>query len=297
MSDDAFNLEGRTVSAARKALHKVLADAQVNDASREARLLIELATGHTSERLLLDPARVLSETEARSISGALTRRLAHEPLSRIAGRRAFYGRDFTVTPAVLDPRPETETLIDVVLQWADETGGRSRPLRVLDVGTGSGCILVTLLAELPAARGVGTDVSPEALDVALLNAKSAGVADRARFELARSLAGIDEAFDILVSNPPYIPTSEIAALAPEVRDFDPPSALDGGADGLAVYREIAGRAGAVVPAGLVAVEVGAGQAADVARIFQICVKNSRGQPWTRSDLGGHARTVALLTHC
>jgi release factor glutamine methyltransferase len=296
MSDDAFNLEGQTLSAARQALHKVLAEAQVNDASREARLLIELATGLTSERLLLDTARVLSGTEARRISDALTRRLAHEPLSRIAGRRAFYGRDFTVNPAVLDPRPETETLIDAVLQWADETGGRNRPLRVLDVGTGSGCILVTLLAELPEASGVGTDISPEALDVARMNARSTGVAGRARFEIARSLAGIDEAFDVLVSNPPYIPTSEISALAPEVRDFDPPSALDGGADGLAVYREIAGRAGTVVPAGLIAVEVGAGQATDVARIFQICVKNVCGQPWTRSDLGGHVRTVALLTH-
>jgi release factor glutamine methyltransferase len=259
--------------------------------------LIELATGLTSEQLLLDGARVLSGTEARRLSDALTRRLAHEPLSRIDGRRAFYGRDLIVTPAVLDPRPETETLIDVVLQWADETGGRNRPLRVLDVGTGSGCILVTLLAELPAATGVGTDISPEALDVARLNAKSAGVSGRARFQVARSLAGIDEPFDVLVSNPPYIPTSEIAALAPEVRDFDPLAALDGGADGLAVYREIAARAGDVVPAGLIAVEVGAGQAADVARIFQIHVSNICGQPWTRPDLGGHGRTVALLTHC
>ena len=296
MSDEALSLEGRTVAAARLALHQALSGARLGDTRREARLLIEFATGLTPEQLLIDDARVISATEARRLSQALKRRLANEPLSRIRGERAFYGRTFAVTPAVLDPRPETELLIEQVLEWADQTGGRDRSLRILDVGTGSGCILVTLLAELPAARGVGTDVSAEAVEVARSNARLNGVSARARFECARSLQSIAETFDVLVSNPPYIPTSDVARLAPEVRDYDPLAALDGGPDGLDVYREIAARAGTVVPAGLIAVEVGAGQASDVARILAVSVENRAGPPWTRTDLGGHDRTVALLTH-
>jgi release factor glutamine methyltransferase len=296
MSDAAFSLEGRTVAAARRALHEALSSARLDDTNREARLLLELATGLTPEQLLLDDARIISASEARRLCEALKRRLAHEPLSRIRGERAFYGRTFEVTPAVLDPRPETELLVEQVLDWVEETGGRDRPLHILDVGTGSGCILVTLLAELPAARGVGTDVSEKALDVARSNARRNGVCARARFEIARSLQSIEETFDVLASNPPYIPTADIDLLAPEVRQYDPVTALDGGPDGLAIYREIAARAGIVVPAGLIALEVGARQAADVARIFALSVENRAGPPWTRSDLGGHDRTVALLTH-
>jgi release factor glutamine methyltransferase len=155
---------------------------------------------------------------------------------------------------------------------------------------------VTLLAELPAARGVGTDVSEAALEVARANAGRNGVSARARFEIARSLQSFAETFDVLVSNPPYIPTAEVPLLAPEVRDYDPLAALDGGPDGLAIYREIAARAGTVVPAGLIAVEVGARQSSEVARIFAVSVENRAGPPWTRTDLGGHERTVALLTH-
>jgi release factor glutamine methyltransferase len=296
MSDGAFNLEGRTVAAARATLGEALSAAGLEDARREARLLLELATGLTPGQLLLDDARLISASQAQRLSDALSRRLSHEPLSRIRGERAFYGRTFEVTPAVLDPRPETETLIEQVLEWVDESGGRERVFDILDVGTGSGCILVTLLAELPAARGTGTDISEDALQVAQANAGRHGVAARARFVCGRSLEGIEETFGILVSNPPYIPTAGIGALSPEVRNFDPLAALDGGPDGLAIYREIAARAGTVVPAGLIAVEVGAGQAADVAEIFAVSVENRSGPPWTRADLGGHDRTVALLTH-
>ena len=210
------------------------------------------------EQLLLGDARLLTAGEAKSLAEALTRRLAHEPLSRIRGERDFYGRAFAITPAVLDPRPETETLIDLVLQWADETGGRDRPLDIIDIGTGSGAILITLLAELPRATGLGTDVSPDALQVASSNAVRNAVAGRARFELAHALDGIDGPFDILVSNPPYIPSADVLTLEAAVRDYDPALALDGGPDGLRIYRQIAARAGAVVPSGLIALEVGAG---------------------------------------
>ncbi len=285
-----------TLGEARRAVAPLLKAAGIAEAEREARLFVQLATGLTPERLLMEEARELTAQEGRVLDEALKRRLSHEPLSRIQGERAFYGRIFKVTPAVLDPRPETETLVELVLEWADTTGGRQRPLSLIDVGTGSGCILITLLAEMPRAQGLGTDVSREALDVARANAVLNGVADRARFMEARSLAGVTGTFDVLVSNPPYIPSGEIAGLDPGVRDFDPRLALDGGADGLAVYRDIASGAGTLVPAGLMAVEVGAGQAVDVAAIFTKAVENRAGQPAMRRDLGGHARCVALLTH-
>jgi release factor glutamine methyltransferase len=287
--------EGQSLAVVRRTLQAHLTGAGFSDAQREARLLLQHATALTPEQLLLNDMHRLTGEQALALADALTRRLAHEPISRIRGERAFYGRTFEVTRAVLDPRPETETLIDVVLQWADETGGRDRPLDIIDIGTGSGAILITLLAELPLARGLGTDVSPEALAVAHANARRNGVNGRIRFETARSLDGIDGLFDVLVSNPPYIPSGEIAGLDPEVRDFDPRGALDGGPDGLAIYREIAARAGKVVPAGLIAFEVGMRQAADVRRILSGSVENRAGEPWTLSDLGGHERTVALLT--
>lgn len=295
MPDAAPDFIGHPLSAVRRTLQTLLNAARIDDPPREARLLLEVATGLTAELLVRDAARLLKDDEAKRLSEALRRRLAHEPLSRIKGERGFYGRTFAVSPAVLDPRPETETLIDLVLQWVDETGGRQRPLSIIDVGTGSGCILITLLAELPNATGLATDLSPDAIAIARANAARHGVAERIAFTQARSLEGVDGLADILVSNPPYIPSADIAALDPGVRDYDPLLALDGGPDGLTVYRDIAARAGAVVPSGLIAVEVGAGQAADVAQILTNSVENRAGLPWTRKDLGGHVRTVAVLT--
>ncbi len=295
MPDEAHSFAGEQVSAARRLLQARLAAPHIDDPAREARLLLEIATGLTSEQVLRDGARPLTALEAQRLTDAVRRRLAQEPLSRIKGERGFYGRTFTVSPAVLDPRPDTETLIDLVLHWVDETGGRQRPLSIIDVGTGSGCILVTLLAELPNATGLATDASPGALYIARANAARNGVEARSRFAEARSLDGIDGPFDILVSNPPYSPSAEIAALDPGVRDHDPRLALDGGADGLEIYRQIAARAGSVVPSGLIALEVGAGQAPGVLQILTKSVENRAGLPWTRTDLGGHTRTVAMLT--
>ena len=295
MPEAISGFEGKPLSVVRRTVRTMLSEAGFSEAEREARLLVQHATALMPEQLLLSDARLLTAGEAKSLAEALTRRLAHEPLSRIRGERDFYGRTFAITQAVLDPRPETETLIDLVLQWADETGGRDRPLDIIDIGTGSGAILITLLAELPRAAGLGTDVSPDALLVARSNAVRNAVAGRARFELAHALDGIDGPFDILVSNPPYIPSADVLTLEAAVRDYDPALALDGGPDGLRIYRQIAARAGAVVPSGLIALEVGAGQAADVSRILTENVENRRGTPWTRADLGGHDRTVALLT--
>lgn len=287
----------RSVAEIRRDLVLVLAAAGFQDAQREARRLVEAVTGLSPEQLLRDADDLVTADEQRHLANALSRRLKHEPLSRIAGEREFFGRSFRITPAVLDPRPETETLIEVVLAWVDRTGGRERPLRILDVGTGSGAILITLLAELPRASGIGTDIMRNALDVASENARTLSVADRAHFEQARSLSGIDGVFDVLVSNPPYISSEDIAHLEPAVRDFDPLAALDGGPDGLTVYRDIVARAGELVPNGLIAFEVGEGQAEAVSQLLEKSVKNGCGKPWVQADLGGHERTVALLTHC
>ena len=292
---DGAGFAGRPLSEVRRGLQPILSASGIAGAEREARLLLMMATALTPERLLLNDARALSSAEARALSQALVRRLAHEPLSRIAGERAFYGRVFNVSPAVLDPRPETELLIDVVLSWADATGGRQRPLSILDVGTGSGCILLTLLAELPLAQGLATDISPDALVLARDNAVRLGVSERARFAHVRSLEGLTGPFSVLVSNPPYIPSAEIDRLDPSVRNYDPLTALDGGVDGLSVYRDIAMRAGRIVPSGLIALEVGAGQAERVSSLLNRNVENRSGTPWTRIDLGGHERTVAVLT--
>ena len=291
----ATELRGLPLAAARRMIAPLLAARGIDEPEREARILIEIAAGLTPERVLLEEARALTTAEAEALHSAVTRRLADEPLSRIRGSRAFYGRDFQVTPAVLDPRPDTETIVEQVLDWASETGGRQRPLRLLDVGTGSGCLLVTLLAELPAATGLGTDVSPEALAVAEANAARHAVLGRARFARHRSLDGIAGPFDVLVSNPPYIPSGDIEYLEPGVKKYDPTGALDGGPDGLAVYRELARDAAIVIPAGLIALEVGAGQAEKVARLFQEALAGRVARLTVTADLGGHRRCVALLT--
>jgi release factor glutamine methyltransferase len=223
--------------------------------------------------------------------------MGHEPVSRILGVRGFYGRTFRISPATLDPRPCTETVIEAALEIADREGWRERPIRILDVGTGSGALLVTLLAELPSATGIGTDISDGALAAARENARGLGVASRAAFLNRSILEGVDGTFDLLVSNPPYIPTGDIAALEPEVRDFDPAGALDGGVDGLDFYRALAAGLAGRVPAGWALVEVGAGQAAAVESIFRGAADGDAAAPEIRlwKDLGQHTRCVAVRT--
>lgn len=282
----------RTLAEILREAARRLREAGVDTPQRDARILVAAALGLDAADIIANPSIIPAERVVARAALLVERRVQREPVSRILGRRAFYGRDFTVTPATLDPRPDTETLVDLVLDLADEEGWRNRPVRIIDVGTGTGCILLTLLAELPLARGLGTDVSIDALRTAEANADALGVADRLELRQARSLEGIEGSFDLLVSNPPYIPANVIPTLDPEVRLFDPLAALDGGPDGLAVLREIAAGLARVVPAGWAAFEVGAGQAdaaidvlgADPARIR------------TRRDLGGQLRVVATQTH-
>lgn len=265
--------------------------------STDARLIVEAVTGSARWADIREPGLMLTAAQAAAIEAALARRLAREPVSRILARRGFYGRDFAITPATLDPRPETETLVGAALELAAERGWQERAIRILDIGTGSGAILVTLLAELPRASGLGTDISEPALAVAAENAVRHGVAERAEWRMCRGLEDVSGRFDLIVSNPPYIASAEIAGLEPEVRAFDPPAALDGGRDGLDVYRDIAAGLGRVMPDGWVVVEVGAGQAGAVgALLTRAAGARAAGLPRTWRDLAGHERCVALETH-
>lgn len=286
---------GLAVREAQAAVGQFLASAGLEDAGRDARLLVEAALGVTALDLLRDPARRLTADDARRLSAFARRRAAHEPVSRILGSRGFYGRDFRVTPAVLDPRPCTETVVDAALEVVTEEGWLDRPIRVLDIGTGSGALLVTLLAELPEASGVGTDVSDAALEIAADNASRLGVSARAVFFNRRNLDGIEGPFELLVSNPPYIPSADIDGLAPDVRSYDPEGALDGGADGLDVYRALAGDVVRVVPEGWALFEVGAGRAADVEDLLWSEVGSAAAEVRVWHDLEQHARCVAVRT--
>ena len=262
----------------------------------DARRLVSAALQVAAEDLIRDSQRCLTTGEGAQLSEFLERRLRSEPVSRILGERAFYGRRFAVSPATLDPRPCSETLIEAVLEIVRAEGLADRPLRILDVGTGTGCLLLTVLAELPEATGVGTDISEGALQMAALNAEKLGLGQRARFQKASYLEGISETFDILISNPPYIASGEIEGLEADVRCFDPMAALDGGRDGLFAYREIAVGLPKVVPRGWAVFEVGHTQAAEVGDILIAALgKAARGEPWVRNDLGGHQRCVAIGT--
>ena len=266
--------------------------AGLEDPERDARRLVGGILAMDPSLALLEPV-ALSDTAQAWLALAERRRLDHEPVSRILGCRGFYGREFWVTPATLDPRADTETVVEAALAIATREGWREKPLRILDIGTGTGILLVTLLAELPNARGLGTDIVPEALEAARRNADRHGVADRTEWRLTSGLADVGETFDLLVSNPPYIPSGHIEGLDPEVRRFDPHTALDGGEDGLDIYRAILGRAAHVVPDGWVCFEVGAGQARDVVALAAEARLSGARKATVFKDLAGIDRCVAI----
>ncbi len=274
-----------TVRSLLAAARRRLRAADVGDEALDARLLLQRATGLSHSDIVADPDREIV-TEAASVFEALVRRrLAFEPVSRILGEREFYGRVFRVTPDVLDPRPDTETLIDAALPLLKPG------MRVLDLGTGSGAIIVTLLAERLEMTGVATDISAAALAVAMDNARRHGVAERLLTVAGSWFDPVVGTFDLIVSNPPYIPAADIARLEPDVRNYDPHIALAGGGDGLEAYRAIAaGARDHLTPRGLLMVEIGAGQAGEVGRIFAAEGYAARGQ-W--QDLGGHVRVLAF----
>lgn len=271
---------GETVSAARKAVALALKRAGIADFTFEARILIEdLASDG-------DP---IGEAAVVRLNDALARRLAGEPLWRVLGAREFWGLSFALTPATLEPRPDSETLIEAALGHL--ASRRHDKLRVLDLGTGTGCLLITTLREFPLASGLGIDLSPGAVATATGNAARNGVGERAIFRQGDWTDGIAERFDLILSNPPYIGSSEIAGLDPNVREHDPLLALDGGPDGLDAYRALAAALPRhLEPGGLAILEIGAGQEEAVMALMAeagLCHLASR------RDLGGHIRALVF----
>jgi release factor glutamine methyltransferase len=276
-----------TLGALHREARARLAEAGVENAALDARLLVEHFTGTSRSDAIADPMREIDGTAAAAVKAALGRRIAHEPVHRILGRREFYGLDLRLSPATLEPRPDTETLVDLCLPFLKERAAAGRDCRILDLGTGTGAIALALLSQIPEATAVGTDISAEALETALANADINGVKDRFDGILSDWFAAVEGRFSLIVSNPPYIPTRDIAGLAPEVKDHDPARALDGGADGLSAYRRIAAGAPRHLERdGRVAVEIGFDQRQAVTGIFE-----AEGFTLTESarDLGGNAR--------
>jgi len=237
-------------------------DADLDTPDLDARLLAQAAFGLDSLGLLREEQTMAPEDQLASLHAMADRRLAGEPVARILGHKEFYGLDFVLNDATLVPRPETELLVDLAL---DALKPVDAPL-LLDLGTGSGCVAIAILAHLPQARAVAVDLSPEALQQAHANAERLGVADRIDFRAGSWCAPLaaSERFDVVVSNPPYVETEIIEDLAPEVAEHDPRLALDGGEDGLAAYRDIVGEiATHLKPGGLLLVEIGAEQGLQV----------------------------------
>jgi release factor glutamine methyltransferase len=263
--------------------------AGIDTAMFDARLLLAEVTGLAAPMVSLRGDAVMEPEAAARFEALLARREGREPMSHILGRRGFWTLDLAVTAATLDPRPDTETLVEAVLAALPD---RKTPLHLLDFGTGSGCILLALLSELPAATGLGIDASPAALAVAAANAKACGLAERVQFRLGDWGQGIGGRFDVIVSNPPYIPEAEIDTLAPEVARFEPRSALSGGADGLECYRRlIPDIARLLSPGGVAALEVGQGQAGAVTALL---TDAGLGREMVRCDLGGIVRCVVAF---
>ena len=282
-----------TLQAALRQAAAELRAAGIEDAGGDARRLAEGVLGMTAAQVLSHPERPLSAQEIDRLGRGIARRRAREPVSRILGERDFYGRTFAIGPATLDPRPDSETLITAALELMREEGRLNAPLRILDVGTGSGCLLLTLLCELPGAFGVGTDISPAALEFARENARRLGLAQRSQWLTADVLDGIVGPFDILVSNPPYVRAGDISDLDPEVRLFDPRAALDGGNDGLRIFRRLAANAADVAVDGWIVLEVSHDQAADVAELMRIGVRvRDSGDIRHYRDVAGWTRCVA-----
>ncbi len=281
-----------TLETRHRALAAAFRAAAIETAALDARLLLCAACGLAHAQFVAEPKRSLSDREEALIARYAARRLAGEPVSRILGQREFWGLSFALEAHTLDPRPDTETLVGAALELCRAPAGNAAP-RLLDLGTGSGCILLALLHELPDAQGVGVDRAPDAVAVARRNARRLGLADRAAFCCGSWGEALSGRFDLLLCNPPYIATGEIAGLDAGVARYDPRAALDGGADGLACYRQIVpGLPGLLAPGGWVLFEVGAGQASAV---LALLARHGLGQRSddrrTWRDLAGRVRCV------
>jgi release factor glutamine methyltransferase len=280
--------ESSTRASALTILRRAFAGAGLDTPELDARLLLMEALQVDGVEIAVRNDVPLGSAAALRLADFARRRLRREPVARILGHREFWGLDFELSPETLEPRPDTETIVEAALSWVLD---RQAILRILDLGTGSGCLLVALLRELPHATGVGLDRSFGALATARQNAVRNGVADRAAFVASDWATAISGRFDLIVSNPPYISSRDVPGLAPEVRYHDPAAALDGGGDGLAAYRIIlAGLLDLLAPGGTAAVEIGSTQEQ---AIRDLADETGLTVAEVAHDLAGHSRAVVL----
>jgi release factor glutamine methyltransferase len=284
-------LASLTVETARRALAKRFESAAIDSAELDARMLVGNVLGLDLTGLITQADRPLAGTEAEQIEAAARRRLAGEPIARILGCKEFWGLGLQLSSATLVPRPDTETVVEMALEMLHAVPTYGETVEIADIGTGSGAILIALLSELPDACGIGTDISVAALETARANASNLGFAERSAFVACDYASALRGPFDLIVSNPPYIRSAEIAALAAEVRDYDPVGALDGGPDGLAAYRTLVVQSGRLLaPNGALVVEVGHDQSGEVERLMTAAGLIHDRPP--RADLAGIRRAVA-----
>ena len=285
-------LAPQTLHALHRQLVTAFRKAKIAAPELDARILVCHACGVSHETFVAEPERTVGKAELQLAGKLAERRFAREPVSRIVGEREFWGLEFELSPDTLDPRPDTETLVEAALDVARMLGGGD-PLSILDIGTGSGCILVSLLFNNNTAKGIGTDISEKALEVARTNAARHGVDARAQFMCTNWADGLADRFDLVVANPPYIPAGEISNLEPEVHSYDPRRALDGGLDGLDAYRAIIPLLCEVLAChGWVLFEVGQGQADAVCELLadqEGSLAFDEIRRW--DDLGGRVRCV------
>ncbi|MET4390817.1 release factor glutamine methyltransferase [Bradyrhizobium sp. F1.4.3] len=284
-------VSGSSIESARRGLAARLRSAGAEEAELEARMLAGAALGLDLTGLVTQAARPITPQEAAQLQQYAQRRLAGEPVARILGTREFWGLPFQLSDATLVPRPDTEAVVELALEIFRESATTGRRPRIADIGTGSGAILLALLHEIPDAFGVGTDLSLTALGTARGNAAALGLADRAAFVACSYAAALSGPFDLIVSNPPYIPSAEIPKLSIEVREHDPHLALDGGNDGYDAYRALIPQAAErLVPGGALIVEAGQGQARNIETLMGAAALSMDRPP--KADLAGIPRAVS-----
>ena len=287
----AASFAGQTVEAARRRLAAQLRQHGIESAELDARLLAGAALGLDLTGLMTATTRIVTPDEAAHLEGFARRRLEGEPVARILGVKEFWGLALQLSPATLVPRPDTETVVELALEMCGGHCPAHQRRRIADIGTGSGALLLALLSEWPDATGVGTDISLMALRTAHDNATRLGLVPRAAFIACNYAAALSGTFDLIVSNPPYICSADIARLDREVREYDPPGALDGGADGLDAYRAIIPEAARLLVAGgTLVLEAGRGQSGAIAELMSVSGLTAERPP--KADLAGIPRAVS-----
>jgi len=269
-----------------------LREAGIDTPDLDAQLLVEWTTGATRLDLISWPEKLIDDDHVAQLNTALDHRIAGEPVHRIIGMREFYGLQFRLSPETLEPRPDTEALVELVSPYIEKLIEQHGRAMMLDMGTGTGAIVISLLHQFEKLNGIGLDVADGALAMARINATANGVSQRFAALKSDWFSNVSGRFHLIVSNPPYIPSKDIDDLSREVREHDPMAALDGGDDGLDFYRSLASEArGYLYKGGIVAVEIGAGQFDDVSAIFESADFHLTNEA---IDLGGHRRAMVFI---